>query len=250
MTPTRLFAAAGAAAFGLTACGESGAASAQPERAEIETIVREYILDNPEIIEEALIELQIRAMERERAAQVQAVAENASAIYEDPRTPVVGSPDADVRIVEFFDYKCGYCARTNEWVQQTMERHGDRVAFVMKEYPVLSAESRRAALAAVAVDRQAPDKYFAFHNALYEVSGPISDERIDAIARELGLDVERLRADMRSEDVTGYVADMRALGADLGVTGTPFFIINGDVVPGADIATLDRLLAEALDGGA
>jgi len=245
-----LIAAGAASALAVSACGESGAAAPQAEREEIEAIVRGYILENPEIIEEALIELQMRAMERERAALAVAVAEHASAIYEDPRTPVVGAPNPDIRIVEFFDYKCGFCARTNAWVQETLERHGDRVAFVLKEYPLLGPESQLGARAALAVERQAPDQYFAFHNALYESAAPITAQRIDDLARDFGLDLERLTADMEGEEITTYLADIRALGADLRFTGTPYFIINGEVVPGADIAALDRLLSEALEGGA
>ncbi len=239
-----------AAAAVLSACGEPSAAQdvADPGREQIEEIVRAYILENPEIIEEALIELQMRAIERERRAQQEAVEANLAALVNDPRDPVIGAPaEPAVEIVEFFDYKCGFCRQTNDWLRATLAQHGDRVRFVMKEYPVLSAESREAARAALGVHAIAPEQYLDFHNALFEASGPLTAQRIDQIAADLGLDPAEVRAAAADEAVSAHLADVRDLGRQLNVTGTPFFVINGEVVSGADIGRLNQLVARGLE---
>jgi len=242
---------AAALSLGLFACGQSETGASQPaatpERAEIEGIVRDYILENPEIIEEALIELQRRARDRERMTQAQAVEAHAQRLFADARDPVAGADDPVVTIVEFFDYRCPYCALSNDWVQSAMERHGDRVRLIYKEFPVLGEDSVRAARAALAVWRTAPEKYEAFHNAMVTVSGPLPDARIDEIAAELGIDVGLMREEMRSEAITRHIEDVRSLARAIGATGTPFFIVGDSVFPGADMAGLERALNRALE---
>ena len=246
----RLFAAL-LATSALVACSGADDASAQSDeaprdRAEIEAIVRAYILENPEIIEEALIELQRRARDRERQGQVEAVVEEAERIYEDSRDPVVGAADAPVTIVEFFDYRCPYCAMTNDWVQETLREHGDQVRFVFKEFPINGATSLEAARAALAAWRLQPDAYPEFHDAMMSAAGPLPSQRIDELAEAAGIDVEAMRAEMDSEAITEHLQDTRELAQTIGRVGTPFFIVDGTIINGADLEGLERVLDTAL----
>lgn len=141
------FAGAVAAAVLLMGCqqGDANAQLSESEQDEVRDIVRAYILENPEIIEDALIELQRRARAREMQATYDAVAAQADVIYNDPRDPRLGPDEADVVIVEFMDYKCSYCRVAADWVNEARERYGDRVQFIFKEYPILGEDSEEAA---------------------------------------------------------------------------------------------------------
>ncbi|MFW6413261.1 MAG: DsbA family protein, partial [Oceanicaulis sp.] len=219
-----------AASFVIAACSGADDASAQGgetprDRAEIEEIVRSYILENPEVIEEALIELQRRARDREHQGQVQAVESEAEQIFEDARDPVMGAQDAPITIVEFFDYRCPYCTMVNGWVQDTLEDHGDQVRFVFKEFPINGETSIEAARAALAVWRLQPDLYADLHDGLMTASGPLPARRIDEIAADVGVDVAAMRAEMDSEEITGHLQDTRDLAMSIGRVGTPFFIV-------------------------
>lgn len=218
------------------------------DRDEVREIVREYILENPEIIEEALVELQRRARLRESQAQLTAVNAQYDAIYADPRDPRLGAEDPQVVIVEFMDYKCSYCRVAAEWVEDVNERYGDRVQFIFKEYPILGPDSREAAIAALAARRQGDDVYANFHYTLIRASGALPSERIDQLASLAGVDVAQMRADMDDPAITAHVDDVRQLGRALDVTGTPFFIIGDTLVPGANGMALERALMEELNG--
>ena len=231
---------------GMAACAP--AQDSSMDRAEIEEIVREYILENPEIIEDALIELQRRARQREQDAMLGAINQANDVMFGDSRDPSIGPDNAEVTVVEFFDYRCPYCTVSNEWVQAAKAEHGDRIRFVFKEFPVRGAASTNAARASLAVWRVAPGSYEAFHNALINASGPIPDERIDAFALNAGVDVAAMRAEMGSADISRQLDDVEALARAIGITGTPFFIVENTVIPGADLEGLENALNEALNG--
>lgn len=245
--------AALAASFAIAACSGADDASAQQgaqtprDREAIEEIVRSYLLENPEVIEEALMELQRRARDRERMGQVQAVESEAEQIYNDGRDPVIGSADAPVTVVEFFDYRCPYCALTNDWVQNTLEEHGDQVRFVFKEFPINGAASTEAARAALAVWRLQPDAYGDFHDRVMSATGPLPSQRINELAAASGVNVDAMRAEMDSEEITAHLEDTRELARTIGRVGTPFFIVNGMIVNGADLNGLERVLETALE---
>ena len=246
----RLFAAAAAAlaSLSLTACAPADEPPAGDalDREAIEQIVRAYLIENPEVIEEALIELQRRAREREARALDDAIAANAARMFEDSRDPVIGPADAPVTIVEFFDYRCSFCMVTNDWVQNTIASHGDKVRVVFKEFPIRGAASVESARAALAVWNTQPDAYLQFHSGLMTASGPLPTERIDEIAAEAGVDVPAMRAAMQDESIVAHIDDVRALAQSIGITGTPFFIIGDEVIPGADLAGMQRALDAAL----
>jgi len=246
---TRVFALL-AAAFFLLGC-QQAPADAQlndNERDEVRQIVREYIISNPEIIEEALIELQRRARDREMMSFYTAIEANHEALYADERDARLGPENADIIIVEFVDYKCSYCRIASEWVDSVTERYGDRVQVIFKEYPVLGADSIEAARAALASLRQGRDVYRAFHHEMITASGPLPSGRIDSLAQMSGVDVAQMREDMQDPAIMAQIGEIRSLGQVMGITGTPFFIVDGRVIPGANELGLEQALQAALAG--
>ena len=228
-------AAALALTVGLAAAPQAGSAQdAQPpfdatQSEAIEALVRQYILEHPEVVVEALhrYEQQQQAAEAERqAAAIVALADQLSA---DPRDPVIGNPNGDVTLVEFFDYRCGYCKRMTGTLAQLIEED-PQLRVVMKEFPILSRESGQAARAALAGLRQ--DKYEAFHFALMQ-GGALTDDEILAIAESVGLDNEQLQAGMQDPEIEAVLRDNLALAEKIGITGTPAFIVGNTLIHGA-----------------
>lgn len=245
----RLFALVAAAAA-LIGCQQPPAEAqlSDADREEVRQIVREYILENPEIIEEALIELQVRARERELTNFYSAIEQNAEAIYEDERDPRLGPDSAEIVVVEFMDYKCSYCRVASQWVESARDRYGDRIQFIFKEYPILGPDSLEAARAALAAQRQGDEVYALFHLSMVSATGPLPGSRIDQLAALAGVDVARMRADMEDPAIMAQINDVRTLGQIMGVTGTPFFIVDGRVIQGANEMALEQALQAALAG--
>ncbi|MEO1642630.1 MAG: thioredoxin domain-containing protein [Pseudomonadota bacterium] len=214
------------------ACAQQSADA--PNKEAVEEIVREYILENPEIIEEALIALQAKRELEEQTANSLALAANADALFNTETDYSVGPADAPVTVVEFFDYRCGFCKRSADWAMALPEAYDGQVRVVFKELPILSAESEKAALAALAAGKQG--KYNEMHVALMELdnSSGFGPDAIDAAAKDAEVDVVKMRADMSSVDVQRQLADMKALARTLGITGTPTFVVGTSQVPGAD----------------
>ncbi len=203
------------------------------EQAEIRAIVRDYLVRNPDVLQEALEALQERSN-----------AERWQRAKSDPRDFSIGPADAPVTIVEFFDYRCPYCMASLEWVVDVVRTRRD-VRFVFKELPLdihgePAIEASRASIAAMPQGR-----YFQFHQALLNYSGDLTSERIDQLARQSGIDVARMRRAMASEAITDILQDNRDLAVDLGVNGTPAFFINGEMVAGYNRPLLEEKLREA-----
>ena len=212
----------------------------------IEQIVHDYILENPEIIEEALITL----TERQRAAAAErerkAITDNQSELYNQKDDYFIGPTDAKVTVVEFFDYRCGYCRRSLEWVTKLPSDFNGEVRVVFKELPIFGGISETASLAALAAGRQG--KYPEMHRALMGLKNnkDLTDAKIDEIARDLGINVQKMRADMRSTAVRKQLSDSKMLADELGVEGTPAFFIGGKAIKGADEDGLKTAIADAL----
>ncbi len=235
-----------AAVFGMIAQAQAQAqesAFSDAEQAEIETILRTYLMENPEIIMEAVAVLQAR---EEQAAEDRArdqLAARGDELFDSPTSPVMGNPDGDVTLVEFFDYNCGYCKRVLDDVFALVEED-DNVRIVFKELPILHETSVLAARAALAA--QAQGLYVEYHNALMAHRGRMSEEVVFDLARQVGLDVEQLRTDMESDAVAREIAANMALAQALGIRGTPAFIVGDQVIPGAvGIDVLREVIAQA-----
>ncbi len=206
------------------------------DKERIEKIIREYLIKNPEVLEEA-----IRALQAKRQAQRQAAAQTSiqklrKQIYEDPGDPVGGNPNGDVTIVEFFDYRCGFCKRVAPVVEEALAKD-KKIRIVYKEFPVLGPNSVLAARAALA--SRAQGKYIAFHKALIKARISYDEASIMKIAATVGIDTARLKKDMRSPRIQAQLDKNRALARSLGIRGTPAFIIGKQLFPGA--LTPDRL---------
>ncbi|MEO5337278.1 MAG: DsbA family protein [Magnetospirillum sp. WYHS-4] len=198
----------------------------------VREIVRKYLMENPEIIIEAVETFKAKQEAEEEERVKKAVVERRSDLENDPDSPEAGNPKGDVTIVEFFDYNCGYCKRVVAMLQDYL-KEDPKIRLVFKEYPVLGPASLVAARAAIAASRMEKGKYLAFHTALMSAKGPLTEERIFATAGESGIDVAKLRKAMEDPAVDKAIAKTRALGKELGITGTPTFVIGNAVIPGA-----------------
>ena len=241
MISTRFLAPALAAlaiAFAVPAHAQSLAQSpaqsfSDGQKDDIRGVIREYLLSHPEILEEAMGELQKRQQAAEKEKYLAAVTANSAAIFNSPRNVVVGNVKGDVSFVEFFDYNCGYCKKAmSDMVDLLKEDRKLRV--VLKEFPVLGPGSVEAAQVAVAVRMQdAGKKYLDFHLKLLGGRGEANKARAVAAAKEAGFDMNRLDKDMASAEVRATLEENMKLAQDMGLNGTPSYVIGQDVVVGA-----------------
>ncbi len=213
----------------------------------IEEVVRNYLLTHPEILRDAANVLERRDREAAAERRRQAIAAYRPELEDDPDTPVMGNPDGDVTVVEFFDYRCPYCRGVVDDLMREVKADGN-IRLVMKELPVLGPASVDAARAALAAAMQ--ERYADLHMALMQAPGGLDARAVLSIARETGLDVPRLRRDMDSAEVSAMIERNLALAQALRVGGTPTFVIGETLVPGAlDMAQLRHLVAQTRAGG-
>ena len=225
----------------------SAAADFSPSQREaIEGIIRDYLMHNPDVLVEALRGAEDKLNREADAKAAGVLADRRGEVFDDPATPVGGNPQGDVTIVEFFDYRCPYCKQVLPALQALLKEDG-KLRFVYKELPVLGAPSVTAAHAALAAQRQG--KYETFHTALMATKGQITEDTIYKLAGSVGLDVDRLRQDMKAPDIDQALKANLALADALNIHGTPGFIIGNHIVPGAlDLDTLKSMVADARKG--
>jgi protein-disulfide isomerase len=210
----------------------AGAETSPEERHEIERIVRDYLLANPEIIEQAVTALRAKREAEQTAAQARALEENRELIFDSDHQMVLGNPEGAITLVEFFDYNCGYCRRAVSDMTALIEANPD-LRVVMKEFPILSENSVAAARLSVAVKDLAPQHYLTFHQELFTRPGEASAEKALEIARELGIDTAALQAAAASPEVTENLEEVQMLANRLGISGTPSYVLGSELVPGA-----------------
>ena len=238
------------AAIGLmtASCAEAGPTT-NLTKAEIETIVKEYLLENPEIIRDAIIKLQEKELAQEQESYRESIVSAKDLLENDPRDPAIGPSDAKVTIVEFFDYNCGFCKRATPWVEDAVDRYGDDIRVVFKELPILddrTRTSRLAARAALAAQRQG--KYSEMHFALMEQQR-LSGDIIRETAEKIGLDMRKYEADLADATIDQHINDTLQLADRLpALTGTPFFVIGDEYISGANTARLEQLVKDKLKG--
>ncbi len=207
----------------------------------IEEIVRQYILENPEIIAEAIENLRNRERLAREQAQRHALMASTAQLYGNPLTPEHGNPKGDAVVVEFFDYQCGYCKRVFPTFMKVLESDKN-LRVIWKELPILGPVSRFAARAAMASDRQ--DKYFEYHVALMSLRGRLTEKKVMETAKSVGLDMTRLIKDMKAPEIDRYLDETLQLAEALGINGTPAFLIGDQLVPGAiDEAQMRAIIA-------
>jgi len=217
--------------------------------AAVEVLIREHLLANPEIVRDAINELQRKEIEAEQAAQVAAISEDSDLIFASSRQAVIGNPDGEVTLVEFFDYNCGYCKRAHADLLRLVEEDPS-LRMVLKEFPVLGEGSVEAAHVSAAVNIMAPDKFFEFHDALLLGPGRVDGDRALAVAEEMGLDVAKIRELIPSDEVKATIDESYALADKLSLTGTPSYVTAKEVVVGAvGYDALKTKIEEARDCG-
>lgn len=217
------------------------------DKSAIEKIIRDYLIANPEVIEEAFQALQAKREAAEKNRAQVALSEHGDALRGHPMTPVSGNSTGDVTVVEFFDYQCGYCKRSLASIVDLLNSDKN-VRVVWKELPILGPASRFAARAAMAAKKQ--DKYFDFHVGLMGAHGRLSEGKVMSIAADVGLNVDRLHEDMKDPKIETYLDETLQLANSLGIRGTPAFVIGNTLVPGAiDVSGMKRIIAATRAGG-
>ena len=217
------------AAF-LAACLATPLAAQDLGEEEVKRLALEAILENPEIVMEAVEILRAREAEAQAAAAEEALAERRDALESGENAPVLGNPEGDVTLVEFFDYNCPYCRRAAEGLEALIAEDPE-LRVVLREFPILGEDSVAAARASLAAEMQGG--YEAFHFALMQGSGRVDDVAIEEAAEAAGLDLDRLREDMGAAEVDAHIEASMDLAEALGITGTPAFVVGDSVVPGA-----------------
>ena len=204
------------------------------QKDEIGAIVRDYLLKNPEVLRDALQELEKRQRDAEAVAQRKALEDQKQALFHDPEAIVVGNPNGDVTMVEFFDYNCGYCKRAFGDLDK-LAASDPKLRIVLKDFPILGPDSVAASRIAVAARAQlTPEKYWEFHKRLMvETKGRVGKDAALALAKSFGLDLKKLEADADGPAVEARIRQVMDIADALGINGTPAFVIGDKVIPGA-----------------
>lgn len=197
-------------------------------RSDVETIIREYLLANPELLEEVFTELQTKRQAEADAARVEQLVAYRDALESSPLDPVLGNPDGDVTLVEFFDYNCGFCRRAHEDMERLIAEDPN-LRVVLKEFPVLGRPSMEAAAVSIAVNKLAPDRFAEFHGRLMAHEGTADRETALSVAQEMGLSRAEIEAAMESDVVRETVEQSYEIAQALGLSGTPSYVV-GDIV--------------------
>lgn len=222
--------------------------AAHPET--IERIVKDYLVSHPEVLQASLLELLKRrkpTVADSVASKAAIVKANAPALFESAHQVTIGNPKGAVTMVEFFDYNCGFCKRALADTLSLM-KSDPNLRIVLKEFPILGSGSLEAARVAVAVRMQDPggERYLAFHQKLLSGRGPANQSTAIDAAREAGLDVATIERDMASDDVQATLGENARLAKDLGITGTPGYVVGDNVIVGAvGLAALDNRIKAA-----
>jgi len=237
-----------AAPAGMTPIDPASPGLSDAQRTEVEEIIKNYLVAHPEIIRDAMDELQRRDDAAAAAQQSSAIAGTRDLLFSSSHQIVLGNPKGDVTLVEFFDYNCTYCRRAQADMKQLIAADKN-LRVVLKEFPVLGQGSVEAAQVAIAVHMVAPDKYFAYHDAMLAERGQVNGERALAVAEELGLDKAKVQEAMKSSEVRTTINEVYDIASKLALTGTPSYVTSKEVVVGAvGVDALRAKIQEARGG--
>jgi protein-disulfide isomerase len=235
LSPTRLVAAAAICAAALFAPGAARAQNAQSitpaQRTEIEAIVKDYLIRNPDVLQEMIAALEKHQAHADAAKAKAVIAAHKDALFNSPHQVTLGNPKGDVTLVEFFDYNCGYCKRAMTDMLQLL-KNDPNLRIVLRELPVLGQGSLEAAQVAAALNMQdkSGQKYLAFHQQLLGGRGQVDRARALAAAKEAGADMARLEKDIEGPKVREALAESLKLAEALGLNGTPSYVLSNDEV--------------------
>lgn len=233
MRPSRFALLSGAALAAVMAtAGLAQDAMTDAERAAFRAEVKAYLLENPEVLIEAMDVLQSRQQAAAQQNDQMIVDANRDAIFNDAASWVGGNPDGDVTVVEFLDYRCGYCRKAWQEVEELVKSDGN-IRIVMKEFPILGEQSVISSRFAIAVlQLHGPDAYATAHDALIALRADATPESLERLAGDLGHDWAELQTRMDAPEVTAVIEANHALAQQLDITGTPTFVVDGTMVRG------------------
>ncbi len=214
-----------------------------PPKDEFERRIQDYLMAHPDVIMQSVNQLEARQRAKDETEVQSIVKGRADEIFRDAATPVSGNPIGDITLVEFFDYNCPYCRQVASVVTKAEEADPQlRIAY--KEFPILGPNSTFAAKAALAANKQG--KYIAFHRALYGVRGAVDPGKVKEVAIAIGLDMDRLNADMTDPAIQAAITKNIALAQALRINGTPGFVMGDQILRGAtDFETLQAMIRTA-----
>lgn len=202
------------------------------ERAAFRDEVRAYLLDNPDVLMEAISVLESREQQAQATSDAELIAENADALFDSEESWVGGNPEGDVTVVEFLDYRCGYCRRAFPEVEELIESDGN-IRFIVKEFPILGEQSVLASRFAIATQRVAGDAaYETVHDELMTMRGEVNEASLQGIAEDHDLDWDAIAAEMEAPAVDERIEAGLALGQRMGINGTPSFVFGDQMVRG------------------
>ena len=227
---------AGVAGLALAATVAAAPASAQfnvRQKTEIEGIIKNYLMKNPEVLRDALAEMERKQKAEEEAARVAAVKDQAPLIFNSPRQAVLGNPDGKITLVEFFDYNCGYCKKALDDLAKLVKEEPD-LRVVIKDFPVLGPGSVEAAEVATALRSQFKgEKYWQYHQKLLATKGQVGKAQAIAVAKEMGADLARLDTETADPATRASIQEVMTIADALQLSGTPSYVLADDVVVGA-----------------
>lgn len=203
------------------------------QKQELGQFIRDYLVNNPDVLKDAIEALDKRDKANAQAEQQKVVASEAGPLFSSKYQATIGNPSANATLVEFFDYNCHFCKGALPDVTKLM-KDDPNLKIVLKDFPVLGPGSVEAAKVASAARNQLPgDKFWAFHSKLLASHGPVGKAEALAVAKELGLDMDRLNKDMESPEIKTGLDEVMRLADELQINGTPTFVVGQDLVVGA-----------------
>jgi len=223
--------------------------SVPTDRQAIEQIIHDYLMNHPDVLIEALKNAEDKMKADQDAADRAAIRAKQDELLHDASSPIGGNPNGDVTIVEFFDYRCPYCKQVEPDIEALL-KEDPKVRIVYKEFPILGPESVIASRVALAALKQGADKYTRFHAAMMNTKGQITEAVIMKVAAESGLDMNKIKSDMKSAEVDAAIKRNYALAEALDIKGTPAILVGDTMEPGAvDLAQLRKMVADARKPG-
>jgi protein-disulfide isomerase len=202
------------------------------EKEEIGKFIREYLIKNPEVLAEAQATLEVRVAEQEKVRTREMITGMSDRLYNAEGDVIIGNPEADVTIVEFFDYNCGFCKRAMNDMQEIVSADPN-VKFILKEFPILGEESLEASRVSMAVAKIAPEKGADFHIALLGGGGRAGKAQAMKVAEDMGVDMDALNVALEDDALLDPISVTYNLAQELGINGTPSYVIGNEAVYGA-----------------
>lgn len=219
-------------------------AMTQEERSIFRQEVRAYLLENPQVLVEAMNVLEQQQQIAETRADDLMVQQNVQALHEDGISYVGGNPDGDITMVEFLDYRCGYCRKAHTEVSELLKSDGN-IRLIVKEYPILGEDSTISSQVAVAtLQTLGPDAYAKMHEELMAYNGPMNEKSVRMLAHRAGVNADSIIARMNGPEVADHIAQMHELGRKMQVSGTPTFVVGDTILRGyLPIASMRQVVA-------